>query len=243
MKKRIAMLIPLLLLMFIPFSLNVFAGSINSYEAEVISEASGTFEYLGDTYVAADEYILQLEEYLASDDVDLNKAQAEKAIAAMYESIGKGVTEGYLIKVDEGDSSASQSDEGNSESSEADESGKNDVEITSTGSEEPTPKHNEGNSYENGDVEEYGQKSSSSAYAGENAVDASNSSSNNSAENSEYIAEDSTDSLSKSEESELNTQKAPRLLDSKDILVLSIVAIALIGLVATGISLRKNKRR
>lgn len=76
----------------------VYAGQINSDEASIVSAASGTFTYNGETYRAQPAYIQALKDYLADDDVDLNADQASSAISQMYDSIQQGVEDGYLYK-------------------------------------------------------------------------------------------------------------------------------------------------
>ncbi len=85
------------------------AGDINGEEARVIAVASGTFEYNGETYRAKSSYISQLQEYLASDDVDLTAAQADSAISEIYSNIAVGVESGYLYKVSGGEEETAES--------------------------------------------------------------------------------------------------------------------------------------
>ncbi len=75
------------------------AGGINGNEASVIAAARGTFEYEGETYVAKDSYVAQLQAKLSQDDVDLTAEQASEAIAEIYSNVATGVKEGYLQKV------------------------------------------------------------------------------------------------------------------------------------------------
>lgn len=76
-----------------------FAGGINGHESAVISAASGTFEYDGVTYKAKPGYISQLQAKLSADDVDLDAAQSQEAIATIYANVGTGVASGYLYPV------------------------------------------------------------------------------------------------------------------------------------------------
>lgn len=78
---------------------NVYAGNINSEEARIIGVASGTFEYNGESYVAANGYVSQLSEYLSKDDIDLTAEQADAAINKIYSNIETGVKEGYIVKI------------------------------------------------------------------------------------------------------------------------------------------------
>ncbi len=104
-------------------SLETWAGDINGDEARVIAAASGTFTYNGKTYKAYSSYISQLYSYLASDDVDLTAAQADKAISYIYSNVQSGAASGYVYEV---------------KSSEED--------TSSTGSTDTTEKSNDGNS-------------------------------------------------------------------------------------------------
>lgn len=83
--------------LFIPSC--VFAGNINSYEADLIAQASGTFEYEGKSYVVNAAALRQLRSYLSDDGVDLTAEQAASASAKMYANIETGVLDGYLIPV------------------------------------------------------------------------------------------------------------------------------------------------
>lgn len=81
-------------------SLDTWAGDINSDEARVIAVASGTFTYDGKTYKAYSDYISSLYSYLASDDVDLTAAQADKAINYIYSNVSSGIASGYIYEID-----------------------------------------------------------------------------------------------------------------------------------------------
>lgn len=76
-----------------------YAGTINGNEEEVISAASGVFEYDGVSYKAKPEYVAALRAKLSEDDMDLTAEQSQKAIAAIYANVGTGVVQGYLIPV------------------------------------------------------------------------------------------------------------------------------------------------
>lgn len=76
-----------------------FAGGMNANESSVYSAASGTFEYEGQTYKAAPEYLAQLQAYLCRDDIDLTADQANSAISEMYSNIAQGVTDGYILPI------------------------------------------------------------------------------------------------------------------------------------------------
>ena len=77
----------------------VFAGNINSHEADLIAQASGTFEYEGKTYVVNDAALRELRSYLSDDGVDLTADQAASAAAKMYGNVEAGVRDGYLVPV------------------------------------------------------------------------------------------------------------------------------------------------
>ncbi|MBO4864160.1 MAG: hypothetical protein J5517_07330 [Eubacterium sp.] len=79
------------------------AGSINSNEARVISAASGTFTYKGKTYKAYSDYVNELYSYLADDDVDLDKDQADEAISYIYSNVKEGIDSGYVYEVKDKD--------------------------------------------------------------------------------------------------------------------------------------------
>ena len=76
------------------------AGTINSNEASVLSAAGSVFEYKGEKYVAAPQYLDKLRNKLASDDVDLDADAAAGAISSIYDNIEVGVNDGYLLKLD-----------------------------------------------------------------------------------------------------------------------------------------------
>lgn len=73
------------------------AGGMNANESSVYAAASGTFQYEGQTYTAAPEYLSQLQAYLCRDDIDLTADQASAAIAEMNANIAQGVAEGYIL--------------------------------------------------------------------------------------------------------------------------------------------------
>lgn len=76
------------------------AGGLNADEQSVVAAASGTFEWEGQTYRAKQNYIDSLIAYLSGDDVDLGEADCQTAIQKMYENVGRGVSEGYLMRID-----------------------------------------------------------------------------------------------------------------------------------------------
>lgn len=104
MKKwnSLVLLVPILLTSMC--AMTVLAGDINGNEANVIGAASGTFEYNGKKYVAGSQYLGQLQGKLAEDGVDLSADQANELLGMMYDSVGSGVTQGYLVEIDGGDS-------------------------------------------------------------------------------------------------------------------------------------------
>lgn len=84
----------------------VFAGNINGNEANIISQASGTFQYEGKTYVATQAAIGQLTSYLSQDGIDLNADQAARALSLMYSNVKAGVLDGVLVPVGGGSESS-----------------------------------------------------------------------------------------------------------------------------------------
>lgn len=83
------------------FSVTAYAGSLNSYEAEVVAAAQGVFESDGIKYKLDASYISQLTSYLSSDEVDLTQEQRDQALAAVNDYIDQGIKEGYLVPLDE----------------------------------------------------------------------------------------------------------------------------------------------
>lgn len=98
MRKIIVALGIILLVAIFPYSV-ASAGSINSYEQEVISFAQGTFEYKGVYYKVDPYYINMLREYLAADDIDLTAEQRNKVFRIYRDYMETGVQGGYLIPV------------------------------------------------------------------------------------------------------------------------------------------------
>lgn len=76
---------------------SVYAGELNTEEQRVLQEAGQVFTYQGDSYQAAPEYLLKLQNYLMRDDVDLSSADADAAIQEGYANVERGVLEGYLL--------------------------------------------------------------------------------------------------------------------------------------------------
>lgn len=77
----------------------VYAGTINSYEQEIISYAQGTFEYKGSLYKVDTQYINMLIEYLESDGVDLTQRHRDRVYNEAVNYIETGVLNGYLVPV------------------------------------------------------------------------------------------------------------------------------------------------
>lgn len=86
------------------------AGSLNSYENEVISAAKLIYEYNGVEYKVDQVFINQLSEYLSSDGIDLTAEQRDEVMQLAFSNIEKGVTDGYLIPVEGEDTKASPED-------------------------------------------------------------------------------------------------------------------------------------
>lgn len=114
--------------------LESWAGDINGDEARVIAAASGTFTYNGKTYKAYSSYISQLYSYLASDDVDLTAAQADKAISYIYSNVQSGAASGYVYEVKSSEEDTSST--GSTDTTENSNDGSSDVD-DSTASDEP----------------------------------------------------------------------------------------------------------
>ena len=83
--------------LFAPVS--VFAGNINGNEANIISQASGSFQFEGKTYVATQSAIGELTSYLSQDGIDLNADQAARALSIMYGNVEAGILNGILVPV------------------------------------------------------------------------------------------------------------------------------------------------
>lgn len=79
----------------------VYAGSLNEYEKQVVSEAKKSYVYEGKEYHLSESSLGQLTTYLSQDDVDITAEQRDQLIQTAYASIEQGVLEGYLIPVDE----------------------------------------------------------------------------------------------------------------------------------------------
>lgn len=96
------------------FPATVYAGSLNSYESEVVAAAQGVFESDGVKYKLDSGYVNQLISYLSSDEVDLNQDQRDKVLAAMNDYVEKGIKEGYLVPMD-GQAKTNESSESSGE--------------------------------------------------------------------------------------------------------------------------------
>lgn len=99
--KKIIFALGLLLICFVPVS-TVYAGSLNSYEKQVVAAAKKTYEYDGVKYRVASSYINQLMGYLTKDGVDLTAEQRDQAIQTAFANIENGVEGGYLIPISSG---------------------------------------------------------------------------------------------------------------------------------------------
>jgi len=98
MQKIIVALGLIFFVCLVPYS-TASAGSINSYEQEVISYAQGTFEYKGELYKVDPYYINLLKNYLESDNVDMTARQRDKVFSIAGNYIETGVLGGYLVPV------------------------------------------------------------------------------------------------------------------------------------------------
>ena len=100
----------------------VYAGTLNSYEQEVISAARGAYEYEGVDYIVKQEYINELIAYLSDDGIDLTAEQRDEVMQEAFASVQRGVEEGYMIPLPDADtegqasSSDNQMEGGNSSS-------------------------------------------------------------------------------------------------------------------------------
>lgn len=84
-----------------PAGLIMAEGNINGNEAAILSAMDQEYVYQGDVYRLDASYKAGLREKFMEDGVDLTAEQKERYIAQAYAEIGKGVSEGYLIKVRE----------------------------------------------------------------------------------------------------------------------------------------------
>ena len=87
----------------------VYAGSLNSYENEVVAEAKKIYEYNGVKYQVDPVFIDQLIAYLSSDDIDLTAEQKDEVLQMAFSNIEKGVKDGYLVPVQEQDNTQKES--------------------------------------------------------------------------------------------------------------------------------------
>ena len=79
----------------------VYAGTLNEYEKQVVSEAKKSYVYQGKEYHLSESALGQLTAYLSQDEVDLTAEQRDQVIQSAYGSIEQGVLEGYLIPLEE----------------------------------------------------------------------------------------------------------------------------------------------
>jgi hypothetical protein len=103
-----------IILIYISTASVAYAGTLNSYEQDVIAAAGRNFEYKGAEYRLDPAYIAKLENYLASDEVDLTKEQRDSILGSVNDYIQSGIDGGYLVpagqKHQSGDSASSDSD-------------------------------------------------------------------------------------------------------------------------------------
>lgn len=88
----------ILLIILAPTSI-VYAGTLNSYEMQVISAAKQIYVYNGEQYQVDDSYINQLISYLSSDGIDLNEDQEKEILQMSFSNVEEGIKEGYLIPI------------------------------------------------------------------------------------------------------------------------------------------------
>lgn len=98
-RKKSGIVLVMALFMGILGTLSAQAGSVNENEQSVISTANERFEKDGIIYEVKPEYINSLKSYLAQDDVELTKEQAQAAISEIYANVQTGIESGYLVEV------------------------------------------------------------------------------------------------------------------------------------------------
>lgn len=106
----------------------IFAGAaLNENEQAVISALSGEYTYEGYVYKVDATYLAALQAYLEQDGIDLSDSQRDSCISQVNGSIGRGVKEGYLVKIRKAEEKTEESDQDKTEkpSSEQTEKGTN----------------------------------------------------------------------------------------------------------------------
>jgi hypothetical protein len=99
MKKLILTLAILMLSWMMPSI--AYAGSLNTYENEVIAAVQGVFEVDGIKYKANSVYLDQLIAYLSKENVDLTKEQRNEVLRIIQSNVATAVKEGYLVPLEE----------------------------------------------------------------------------------------------------------------------------------------------
>ncbi len=90
----------------------IFAGAaLNENEQAVISSLSGEYTYEGYVYKVDVTYLAALQAYLEQDGIDLSDSQRDSCISQVNGSIGRGVKEGYLVKVRKAEEKTEESDQ------------------------------------------------------------------------------------------------------------------------------------
>lgn len=90
----------------------IFAGTaLNENEQAVISALSGEYTYEGYVYKVDATYLAALQAYLEQDGIDLSDSQRDSCISQVNGSIGRGVKEGYLVKVRKAEEKTEESDQ------------------------------------------------------------------------------------------------------------------------------------
>ena len=97
--RKVIFTLVIFFIIIMPYS-TVYAGTINSYEQDIIAYAQGTFEYKGSLYKIDTKYINMLIEYLESDGVDLTQRHRDRVYNEAVNYIETGVLNGYLVPVD-----------------------------------------------------------------------------------------------------------------------------------------------
>ncbi|MDO5293770.1 MAG: hypothetical protein Q4F05_13615 [bacterium] len=87
-----------LVLMILPGEV-VFAGDINSAEADLLEYLSGTFTYDGHKYKATSSALATARAKLSEDGIDLTEAQCKKAKQFIQSNLKTGIESGYLVEI------------------------------------------------------------------------------------------------------------------------------------------------
>lgn len=207
-----------------------YAGSLNTYEKQVVSAAQGRFSYQGMEYKLDQSYINQLIEYLSADDMDLTKEQRDAVLNSMYDYVETGVEEGYLIPTagqesDQISSEPDQPDSASTDNSEDAVDGSQTVSGSQTDSTEGTDADGGNNSTADG----------STGTASENeATDANEFLGGLLSNNSESSAQNTTDSNSNTNETDTSIVKNTGFnLNTTAVIAIMMGVLMLAGIIVT----------